>query len=394
LKSALEFGGMMRATALRLTLAPLTAVALAAAAIGAQVTSTQPALAPATLAGVIRDSTGAAILDAEVFLRGMNRNTRTNAQGQFTLADVPPETYEVWFRRLGYESAQYTWSARSGERTEVAVTLHMLPRSLDPVVIRAREEKTLKGNSALLGIVIDSLGQAVEEAEVQLVGADRTAATLVNGGFLFRSLPVGPYVVRVRKLGYAPNVLHFELQDGEEREVIIRIRALAQGLDPVVVNEQSGYGKDQAAWDDLDKRRRWHTSKEIVMGRDELRRYYSYPLDLATQFMRGGTVAAPTRSVTDALAPARGGTGRDPRRDAARERREIQAGAPEGDACILLNGGEPMRRPLRSFAADELELLEIYPPWTELSGTVKSRFEGMNGCRPDQHPTYYVLWMK
>jgi hypothetical protein len=373
-------------------------IAASVATASAQVAPTpQPTLAPATLAGVIRDSLGAPIADAEVFLRNTNHGARTNAQGQFTIADVPPETYEVWFRRLGYESAQYTWSARSGVRTELAVTLHMLPRSLDPVVVRAREEKNLKGNSTLLGMVIDSVGQAIEEAEVQLVGADRTAVTLANGGFLFRALPVGPYVVRVRKLGYAPNVLHFELQDAEEREVVIRIRALAHGLDPVVVNARSGYGNDQAAWDELDSRRRWHTSKEIVMGRDELRRYYSYPLDLATQFMRGGTVAPPTRSVTDALGTARGGTGRDPRRDAARERREIQAGAPEGDACVLLNGSMPVRRPLSSFTTSELDLLEIYPPWTELSGTVAARFNGLAGCRAEglmSHPTYYVLWMK
>jgi hypothetical protein len=358
----------------------------------AQVT---PALAPATLAGVIRDSLDKPVADAEVFLRNVGRGTRTNAQGEFTLADIPPETYDVWFRRLGYESAQYTWSARSGERTEVKVTLHLVPRTLDPVVVRAREEKTMRGHSSLLGVVVDSLGQPVEEAEVQLVGADRTAVTLANGGFLFRSLPVGPYVVRVRKLGYTPNVLHFELQDAEEREVLIRIRPIAQGLDPVVINERSGYGRDQAAWDELDKRRRWHTSKEVVLGREELRRYYSYPLDMAAQFIRGGVVAPPTRSVTDALSEAqRSGAGRDRRREAAREARETQAGAPEGDACILLNGSEAVRRPLRSFSANELDLLEIYPPWTDLSGTVKARFDGINGCRPDQHPTYYVLWMK
>ena len=89
----------------------------------------QPARPPARLDGVIRDSLGAPIADAEVFLRNTNRGARSNAQGPFTLDDIPPETYEVWFRRLGYESAQYAWTARSGVRTEVAVTLHMLPRS-------------------------------------------------------------------------------------------------------------------------------------------------------------------------------------------------------------------------------------------------------------------------
>jgi hypothetical protein len=107
----------------------------------------RPTLAPARLAGVIKDSLDKPIAEAEVFLRDVGRGTRTNARGEFTLGDVPPETYEVWFRRLGYESAQYTWSARAGERTEVKVMLHLLPRSLDPVVVRAKEEKTIQGRS-------------------------------------------------------------------------------------------------------------------------------------------------------------------------------------------------------------------------------------------------------
>jgi hypothetical protein len=104
----------------------------------------RPTLAPARLAGVIKDSLDKPIAEAEVFLRDVGRGTRTNARGEFTLGDVPPETYEVWFRRLGYESAQYTWSARAGERTEVKVMLHLLPRSLDPWSCERRRRRPFK----------------------------------------------------------------------------------------------------------------------------------------------------------------------------------------------------------------------------------------------------------
>jgi len=100
--------------------ARLAAIGLAlgiATGAGAQ-NPAQPALAPATLAGVVRDSTGAPIADAEVVVRELTQGTRTNARGEFTLRDILPGAHQVWFRRLGYRSVDYNWDARPAERTE------------------------------------------------------------------------------------------------------------------------------------------------------------------------------------------------------------------------------------------------------------------------------------
>src|ERR1043165_3957469 len=96
---------------------------LAALVVGIGAASAASAQAPATIAGVVRDSAGRAVGDVEVILRDANRGTRTNDRGQFTLGDVAPGNYRVWFRRLGYTSVEYNWAARSGERTEVNVAL-------------------------------------------------------------------------------------------------------------------------------------------------------------------------------------------------------------------------------------------------------------------------------
>src|SRR6476620_5111320 len=181
-----------------------------------------PALAPSTIAGVVRDSTGAPIPDAEIVVRELTQGTRTNTRGEFSLRDVPPGAYQVWFRRLGYRSVDYNWEARPGERTEVTVILHAIPRTLDPVVVRAEEDGRLKGTSSILGLVVDSAGTPIDEAEVQLVGANRVGVTRPNGGFLFRPLPVGQYLMRVRKLGYAPTNMTLNLVDRDDREVIIK----------------------------------------------------------------------------------------------------------------------------------------------------------------------------
>ena len=65
-------------------------------------------------------------------------------------------------------------------------------------------------------------------------------------------------------------------------------------------------------------------------------------------------------------------------------------------ACILLDGTTPIEQPLDTYSADEVELLEIYPANTELTGTVASYFHSKK-CAPVsilQHPTYVVVWLK
>ncbi|HEY9229189.1 MAG TPA: carboxypeptidase-like regulatory domain-containing protein, partial [Gemmatimonadaceae bacterium] len=120
-----------------------------------------PDSASASLTGVIRDSTGAAIAGADVILTGTTRATRSDDAGRFTLPGVTPGAYRVWFRRLGYSSAQFDWAARTAERTEVNVVLNRIPRTLDPVVVRAQEDKELSDRASILGIVVDTAGQPI-----------------------------------------------------------------------------------------------------------------------------------------------------------------------------------------------------------------------------------------
>ena len=159
----------------------------------------------------------------------------------------------MWFRRLGYRSVEYTWRARPARRSRSRVSLFRVPRQLDPVVVRADEDKRAKAHASLLGLVLDTSGTAIPDAEVQLVGADIAGTTRANGGFLFKPLGVGTYVVRVRKLGYAPSTVTLQLVPNDDHEVVVYMRPLAQSLDPFVVTERSGYGQDQTIWDELER---------------------------------------------------------------------------------------------------------------------------------------------
>jgi hypothetical protein len=359
------------------------ALALGTAASGQN--PTVPPLPPASIAGVVRDSTGAPIADAEVVVRELTQGTRTNARGEFTLRDVPAGAYQVWFRRLGYRSVDYNWEARPNQRTEVTVVLHAVPRTLDPVVVRAEEDRRLKGTSSILGLVIDSAGTPVEEAEVQLVGANRVGVTRANGGFLFRPLPVGQYLIRVRKLGYTPTNMTLNLVDHDDREVIIKLRALPVKLDAMTIAARSGYGPDDHALEDLDKRLRWQSFKTVVAGRDRLEPLGTMGLDQAVVGLGGaGAIAVATQMAKAKQVPRLFGKG------------EPEPRTSFGDDCILLDGKTQLHQPLRSFSAAQVEMVEVYPPGTEVTGTVSDKMRDP-ACRAQsllEHPTYYVVWLR
>ncbi|HEY4305248.1 MAG TPA: carboxypeptidase regulatory-like domain-containing protein [Gemmatimonadaceae bacterium] len=336
-----------------------------------------------TLTGVVRDSAGAPLADVEVLLRDAGRGTRTNQQGQFTL-EAPPRSYVAWFRRLGYRSIEYTWAARSGQRVEINIVMPAVPRQLDPVVVRADEDKRAKAHASLLGLVLDSTGTAIPEAEVQLVGADIAGTTRSNGGFLFKPLGIGTYVVRVRKLGYAPSTTTVQLVPDDDHEIVVYMRPLAQSLEPVIIAEKSGYGKDQTIWDELERRKRFQSFQTRFFGPEDLKSFYGADLETATIRM-GMNGTRPSIASRQARSIMSGGRpiSRAPTPDA-------------GFACLLLNGKDGIYGKLSTYTSDDLEMLEVWPAGTELSGTVSWYFHDTH-CQANgfiDHPMYYVLWFK
>jgi len=368
-----------RGRAIRVLVLALALVQALIARVSAQIPAT--ATSPATLVGVVRDSAGNGVRDVEVLLRGTSFATRTNEKGEFTLSGVAPGSYRAFFRRLGFRSVEYNWMPDPGERTEVSVGLEPIPQNLDPIVVRAEEDKRFAAHASIQGIVVDSAGNPIPEAEVSLIGSGGAGMTRSNGGFLFKPLAVGTYVIRVRKFGYAPATLTVELHQDDDREVYIKMHALAAGLDPVVVYEKSGFKKN-VAWDDLERRRRWVDASSRIIGPDELRKFAGLGLDDIAK-----ATLLPRTDGSQARTPARF------RPDATQA--PTSSSSMSGDVCILLNGTLAVQHPLSWYRADEIELLEIYPVNTELTGTVSKRF--MGSCAPLsilRHPTYYVVWLK
>ncbi|MEZ5070898.1 MAG: DUF5686 family protein [Bacteroidales bacterium] len=79
--------------------------------------------------GEIRDRDGEAVPYAAIFIKELTRGTTCNALGQFALP-LPPGTYTVFFRSLGYTEISKTMVVEDGY-TDIAITLppqtYMIP---------------------------------------------------------------------------------------------------------------------------------------------------------------------------------------------------------------------------------------------------------------------------
>src|SRR6185295_10965735 len=237
---------------------------------------------PAELAGVVRDSLGNPVRDAEVNVPMANKSTRTDRDGKFALLGMAPGVaHEVWFRRIGFESVRFVWKGEEGKRVEIAVTLQPLPNTLNPTVVWANETKSLMSTSMVSGVVVDSAGVPVAGADVQLIGAERATKSAEDGTFEFRHVPPGAVTLRARMMGFAPTALMIELDKDDQRDVAIRIRRLVQTLETVNVTEESGYGKTDVAWHEFGQRERWRSNSglDVAIGPKRLREAGGMPLD-------------------------------------------------------------------------------------------------------------------
>jgi hypothetical protein len=342
----------------------------------------------ASITGVVRDSNQAALADVEVVVLREGaafRSARTGATGAFTLEGIPVGLYTVWFRRIGFASSNYRWDAAEETSAKLTIELRSLAHTLNPVVVWEEEERRMRFSSSLLGLVVDDQRRPIDEVSVEILGTALGGSTRRNGGFLFKPVPPGSYVVRARKIGFAPASHTLTLVPGEERELILSLAPLATNLPAAQIIEESGFGGGQTMLADLDRRLRWHGARNFVLGSDELRRFGTRGLDEVAKLEGVG--------FKELVAGRRGGVTSINGNGQAVGKSSV--GSAEGDACILLDGKFAVRRPLSSFPANELELVEIYPSRTEVTETIADRMHGACAKSPlGHHPTYYVIWTR
>ncbi|MFI5256074.1 MAG: carboxypeptidase regulatory-like domain-containing protein [Gemmatimonadales bacterium] len=102
-----------------------------------------------------------------------------------------------------------------------------------PLVTRAQTQF-----AGLVGVVRDSAGHALRDAEVRINGSFRLAAiTNDSGGFRLASLVPGATTLMVRRLGFAPDTEHVILRPGRTDSLVLALTSVAATLPGVLVQD-------------------------------------------------------------------------------------------------------------------------------------------------------------
>jgi hypothetical protein len=299
----------------------------------------------------IVDQAGAPVSDVQIELAPAQRHTLSDDDGAFAFTVVPRGSYTLNIRRIGYEPVTVKVDVTPRATAAPVIALVAIPRVLDSI-------RVFEKNNGLryTGTVLDDRSAPIEGVSVMVPGKARELRTDGAGHFSVEGFGKGTVMARVRKIGFVAQLHAIQL----DRDLVdtIRLKRLPQNLTPVQINAQSGFGKDSFAYRDLDERMRWKSEKSYVVSREEFEKQGTTDLATAIRYSvtggkYGGTLARPMP-----------------------------------DGCILINGERALRDwPLTAFFADEVEAVEVYPPKSDVSGTIEPR-----GCDPTKQ--VYVIWMR
>ncbi|HEX6316855.1 MAG TPA: carboxypeptidase regulatory-like domain-containing protein [Gemmatimonadaceae bacterium] len=308
-----------------------------------------------SLRGRVRDENNRPVSFVQVQVVPGDRRVVADQNGEFVIGGIEEREAVLRFRRIGYEPAQVTVRFPFTEPVLI-VTMTTLPRLLDSVRIRERGPV-----ARFTGIVLDDVDKPVIGAEVIAAGAsDLNVRTDSSGHFRLLKAQKGTLVLRVRRFGYTPYFGSLSLQS--EREDTIRVKRLAQDLPEAYILAESGFGRDTFAYIELDSRMRWKLSTGGVVSREDLDRYAD--LDLCHAIMRttlGGKMAL----------------------------RESDCSLPR---CVLIDGLQPLIRPLNAFMAVEVEAFEFHR--RDWSGTLASRIKNSCARAGVSDQGGFVVWMR
>jgi hypothetical protein len=129
----------MRAATLGLACAVVASAAPAVA--DAQERDTR---ASGAITGVVRDSGGSSIGGASVAVVGTVLRATSDTGGRFRLGGLPVGALTLQVRRLGYRAVSVPVSIQDGATGTVSVTLLPVPRELDPVLVEASRQPSVR----------------------------------------------------------------------------------------------------------------------------------------------------------------------------------------------------------------------------------------------------------
>ncbi|MBX9850606.1 MAG: TonB-dependent receptor [Cytophagaceae bacterium] len=95
-----------------------------------------------TISGTVKDSTGSPITQASVLLKGTDKGTYTNNNGDFTLKNVPEGSQTIVIQMFGYKTLEKQVNVKAGETTAIPdITLNQDIHELEQVVINSQRNR-------------------------------------------------------------------------------------------------------------------------------------------------------------------------------------------------------------------------------------------------------------
>jgi hypothetical protein len=330
-------------------------LALAAPALHAQ--ASEP-----NVTGTVKAVGGTPVAGLEVKIEGTQFVTRTDTRGAFAFINAPKGTQEIAVRGIGFMPARHTTMVPD-KSAGIEISILPAPSMLDSVTVKANV-------NVLSGIVVDEMNRPVPGATIEVNTGDRKTVTSgEDGWFTLTSVREGVLVFRTTKEGYYVTTTSVKM--GEWRGIVVHMETLSSKLGATAAADASGTSNNSAAaWRDTGMRLSMRGSRAVVISEEEL---------------------APVAHLrmTEAIAQTKSG-----------QLLGIELERMRGNICILVDGRKPVgSTTLDSWRGGDVDMIELYPPGSESSGTAAKYLRGA-GCRArvemgrTKGPFYAVLWLK
>jgi hypothetical protein len=145
----------------------------------------------AILRGKVVNANGTPIANARVEVEGTNSRALTNAEGAFSLSELPSGTQSVVARQMGFAPVSQPVELSTREAANTVITMSQPVQMLDPVIVRAESDMGLDNigfttrKRAMSGTFMDA-DEIMKRGPNILTDVFRTVPSL-------RVVPVSPY---------------------------------------------------------------------------------------------------------------------------------------------------------------------------------------------------------
>lgn len=341
------------------------------------------------IAGVVRDANGEPLADVRVLIESLTRQTRTSAVGGFILEGLPPGTHIVRFRRLGYQEAQAEIPVIADSGITVSVTMAPIAEQLDAVVI----EGTILNQ--VTGLVTDESGTPLAGVVIEILGMNVRLETNDDGRYVLLDLKPGNYLLQFRAPGFRVSQYGLRMVAQIERDITTKLQRARVG-------DRMTAAVAAAVALEAHRRQALRGAQSVLMGRDELERYDTAPLGDALTNSRAGLMLREVNLdciLVNGHEPLSAATSAEQIESQMRNQAAGGFGTRAGASPGAVRGGPTENARVRGvwlnfFRANEVELLEIYPPGSENSRTVCGRFPPSSGCTCPPIPSAIVVWLR